>query len=276
MRIINSMLAYSPNLKQSWRLIIIFLLCQVVGSAANMIIKIAGVTTPEWETLSGNVLGYIVLALIIFRFGKGDNDASVRISGLSPLLWFLLVPFTWSFGLAAESLTMWIPTPDIIKQMFADMIKNNLPSFLLLVVMAPVCEEWLCRGIILKGLLARYSPLKAIVWSAVMFGVVHMNPRQGVFAFFLGLALGWIYWRTRSLRYCIFMHAVNNAAAFLSALFFSDTQADITIADIAGGYYIYAVVLVVCALSWIAINKIISSGAAADARDTGAKCHGTK
>jgi len=72
------------------------------------------------------------------------------------------------------------------------------------------------------------------------------------------------------------MHAVNNAMVSLTIFLFPDTHAGITIADIAGGYYIYAVVLVVCALSWIAINKIISSGATADTSDTRIQYHGTK
>jgi len=283
MRIINILLAYSPNIKQSWGLIIILILCQAAGSAASMIIKYAGVTTPEWDLISGSVLGYAALSLVVFRLGKSSdspaqagNQGFLGIPGLAPVLWFLLVPFTLSVSLAAEPLIMWIPTPEIIQQMFADVIKNNLPSFLLLVVIAPVCEEWLFRGIILKGILTRYSPSKAIVWSSVMFGVFHMNLQQGLFAFCLALAIGWVYWRTRSLWYCIFMHAINNAKAFLDAFLFSDTQADVTIADIAGGYYIYAVALVVCALSWIAINKIISSGATADKSDTRIQYHGTK
>jgi membrane protease YdiL (CAAX protease family) len=266
MNAMNRLLAYNPNLKQSWMLFIICILCQIVGVAASIIIRYSGITTPEWDSLSAQILSFIALALIVVRLGKESNDEPDMASGFSPFLWMLLVPFILSVNMAVKPLTGWISMPDFFKQMFADISQNNLPVFLSIVIVAPLGEEWISRGIILKGLLKHYSPRKAIVWSAVIFGIIHFNPWQAVSAFFIGLAIGWIYWRTRSLWLCVFMHAVNNAAAFVLTAIFPDSSADVTLATLAGGYYIYFVVLAVCALSWITINKIISPITAADIR----------
>ena len=161
---IKRLLTYSPNLKQSWMLTITLLLCQlIVGGVAIVIMERI---TPEWAELIGSVLAYIILALIVVHLGRRSDYEPAAPPRQSPLLWLLLVPFALSFGVAIEPLGMWIPMPDWMQQIFADLMQKSLPAFLSVAVLAPVCEEWLLRGIILKGLLKRYSPLKAITWSA--------------------------------------------------------------------------------------------------------------
>ena len=76
-------------------------------------------------------------------------------------------------------------------------------------------EEILFRGIILEGLLHRYKPNAAIVFSSLLFSLAHFNPWQGLVTFFAGLFLGWIYTRTRSLVPCMLIHFVNNAQGYL-------------------------------------------------------------
>lgn len=78
------------------------------------------------------------------------------------------------------------------------------------VIVAPVTEEYLFRGMILRGLLAHYRPAKAIWITAILFGMVHANPPQFLLGVVLGTALGWWYVQTRSLVPCIVGHAVFN------------------------------------------------------------------
>jgi hypothetical protein len=79
-----------------------------------------------------------------------------------------------------------------------------------LVLVAPVTEELLCRGIMLRGLLGRYRPGVAIALSSMLFAFMHLNPWQTISAFALGLLFGWFYLRTGSLWPCIAGHAINN------------------------------------------------------------------
>lgn len=83
------------------------------------------------------------------------------------------------------------------------------------VVFAPFFEEWLCRGIILRGLLGKMRPVWAIVLSALVFGLIHANLWQGIPAFFLALLLGYVYFKTGSLKLTMLMHAVNNLCSVL-------------------------------------------------------------
>ncbi len=85
----------------------------------------------------------------------------------------------------------------------------------LAVVIAPLTEEFLFRGVILRGLLGGWKPWAAIAISAALFGVMHLNPAQLPIALATGVVLGWVYVRTRSLGLCMLGHAVNNAFTFL-------------------------------------------------------------
>ncbi|MBS12182.1 MAG: hypothetical protein CME19_11345 [Gemmatimonadetes bacterium] len=86
-----------------------------------------------------------------------------------------------------------------------------LSTILLVNVVAPITEECLFRGVILRGFLITYSTRKAVLLSAFLFAAFHMNPWQGIGAFFLGILFGWWYVRTRSLVPCLAGHAAFNA-----------------------------------------------------------------
>ena len=77
-------------------------------------------------------------------------------------------------------------------------------------------EEMLCRGVILRSFLRQYGRWPAIVGSALLFGVSHMNIYQCVAGFITGVVLGWLYERTRSLWPCILLHASYNTAVTLA------------------------------------------------------------
>jgi membrane protease YdiL (CAAX protease family) len=86
------------------------------------------------------------------------------------------------------------------------------------VIFAPVVEEIMFRGILLNRLESRFPKWAAVVVSAALFGAMHLNWTQGIFAGLTGLALGFLYVRTRSLWLCIFAHAANNLYATLAPL----------------------------------------------------------
>ena len=75
--------------------------------------------------------------------------------------------------------------------------------FVQTVIIAPVFEETIYRGIILNGMLKKYSPKKAIIVSSLIFGLIHLNLPQGLNAFVLGLIIATVYYYTRSLYICM-------------------------------------------------------------------------
>ena len=84
---------------------------------------------------------------------------------------------------------------------------------LLGIIIAPIMEEIVFRGIIMKGLTNKgVHPWKAIMFSALLFGIIHANPWQLVGASITGLVLGYIYWQSGTLLLPILLHAFNNAS----------------------------------------------------------------
>ncbi|MBR5256261.1 MAG: CPBP family intramembrane metalloprotease [Bacteroidales bacterium] len=86
-------------------------------------------------------------------------------------------------------------------------------SFLVVAIFAPIFEEWLCRGMVLRGLLTKMKPVWAIVISALFFAVIHANPWQALNAFLIGLLMGYVYYKTGSLLLTMLMHFINNGTA---------------------------------------------------------------
>jgi len=88
----------------------------------------------------------------------------------------------------------------------------------LVVIVAPLTEELLFRGLILRGLLRHYTTRTAIIASAVLFGVFHLNPWQFLGATVLGVLFAWIFVRTGSLYPCIFGHAFANGVPLIASV----------------------------------------------------------
>lgn len=119
-------------------------------------------------------------------------------------------------------------------------------SLLSVSVFAPLFEEWLCRGLVLRGLLKHMNPTGAICTSAVFFAVLHMNPWQAIPAFLLGLLFGYVYYRTGSLKLTMLMHCVNNTFSVLMSRVpeFKDAE---TLMDVLSPWA-YACIFLACIL----------------------------
>lgn len=83
------------------------------------------------------------------------------------------------------------------------------------VVVAPVTEELLFRGLLLSALRARLGTAGALFFTSVLFGLFHLVPLAVIYASIAGLLLGWVFLRTGSIAPGIAMHAANNAVGVL-------------------------------------------------------------
>ena len=158
------------------------------------------------------------LAMRFTRTGYGElfHASPASLSATAVLLLpavFALVPV---LVLVATGLTDWLvailPLSRWEEELFAGMAPDTVAAIVLVCVLAPVLEEMLFRGLILRGFLARYPRWPAIVLSALLFGAAHLNIYQFVVGIVIGVPLGWLYERTRSLLPCIALHAAYNVA----------------------------------------------------------------
>lgn len=82
-------------------------------------------------------------------------------------------------------------------------------SLIVSCVLAPLAEEGMFRGLLL-GRLRPYGEPFALVISALTFAMMHGNLSQLLYAFTVGLVLGYVALRTGRLRECVLLHALVN------------------------------------------------------------------
>lgn len=86
------------------------------------------------------------------------------------------------------------------------------------IILAPISEECIMRGMIFRNLQKYFSVPAAIVIQAVIFGIFHMNWVQGLYVLPVGLALGFVAAKSKSVYPCIYMHMLNNFMSIVLAL----------------------------------------------------------
>jgi uncharacterized protein len=91
-------------------------------------------------------------------------------------------------------------------------LADKVGLFLVLVVFAPLTEEFLFRGIILNRWSQKWGMAKSLLTSSLFFGFLHANP-VGLSMF--GLVMGLLYLRTQTLWIPVICHTLNNLVVFL-------------------------------------------------------------
>ncbi|KGB92779.1 CPBP family intramembrane glutamic endopeptidase [Burkholderia cepacia] len=109
----------------------------------------------------------------------------------------------------------WTGTRDDAREVY---VNGGLGLIVLTCAIAPLLEEMLFRGVMLRSFLRQYPEGTAIAHSAAVFGLAHLNVYQFALAFGLGLLIGKLYAATRSLLPGILIHACYNTAVVIVAL----------------------------------------------------------
>lgn len=172
---------------------------------------------------------------------------------LIPLGLLMMYGVTYILG---EIMT-YMPGYEAMLEMYQSMFAGINPTALLIggALIGPICEEIIFRGIILEGLAQKYNPTKAIIFSALIFGIIHLQPLQVISAFFIGLILGWIYLKTQSLWVVIALHVINNTIAFT----FADLGTESTRASIGNDlFYLgtFALAGIIAYLAYLGFKKV--------------------
>jgi len=227
-----------PTIAQGFGIVGLFILLSISQSPFYMLLS--NVVDKELSML---VFYVIVTATILWiacvykKVIEGKSSSfNLHLSNWQILPFIIIGELMISIGIS-QPISDLIPMPELLKKFFLEMSLNtNIFTFFALVIAAPLLEEAIFRGVILDGLLKKYSPQRSIVISSFLFGLVHMNPWQFVGAFFLGLFMGWVYYKTRSLLPTILMHASTNLVAFIGMKVTDASDFDKTLFDYWGGW----------------------------------------
>lgn len=113
-------------------------------------------------------------------------------------------------------------------------IVANVPFPVMLFAMAVVpalAEEIVFRGIIGRGLKARYGTISGILMTSILFGMAHVHPAHAMSVIPLGIVMHVLYVTTRSFWAPVLFHFFNNAFAVIGAVAVTKAGQTATVAD---------------------------------------------
>ena len=216
-----------PDLKQSiWLLVLLILIVVSLAILVSIIGVIIDESLDENTSLTNlvSLVSFIlILCYVSHRTGRTWKDMlplAIRSIDYDWRMWISVGLSIFGLGVVLSELDnaviTLLPMPEVFQDIFQIMVGKKtsyLSALFGAVVIAPLGEEIVHRGIILKGLLAHGSQNRAIIWSAILFGLMHLNPWQFPIAFIVGIVFAWWVIQTGSLWPAILGHALHNLIA---------------------------------------------------------------
>lgn len=197
------------------------------GGDMNLYIETYTASLAEIGTLAEVVSTVVslVAAFIWFmvgyrKFYSPEEKAEGRKFVKNPLTIVMMITGTlaiYSFDVLLASLTAALsPASEEFYSTMMDIALGGSPvlAWITLAILAPINEELIFRGIILrKSSKAFTKVLPIILVQAILFGIMHLNPIQSIYAMVIGLFLGYIAYKSKSVIPSILLHALNNIVA---------------------------------------------------------------
>lgn len=164
------------------------------------------------------------LSFIIIKFSKAKTSDYVHLRDISKrttlkivLIMMLSLPIVMFLNL----LSLFVLESFGFSLNYSFPIATDFTSvvfqFFIISISAGICEEVFFRGIILNTYSEYFSYWKAIIISAVLFGIFHFNILNILGPIYLGIVFGYLAIRTKSIIPAILGHMTNNGLAYILA-----------------------------------------------------------
>ncbi len=163
-------------------------------------------------------------SLALLLIGRYDFKNVLRINRISLLNLFIILCIMGAALPVVGFLNM--VNLFIIEAVFGRVVLPDIPvasngtelliNILIIGGSAGICEEIMFRGVIQRGM-ERLGAIKAILITAFLFGLVHLDFQRFLGTFVLGALIGFIVYRTNSIFGGIFAHFANNSIAVIAS-----------------------------------------------------------
>lgn len=174
------------------------------------------------------------------------------------LMW--LVPLTIIFSLSAFFVLFYLVSlaaPSFVEQLLREVANtpsvessnsfgSNLLVSIAVCIVAPITEEFICRGIILQRWATKWGIHAGLLSSSLLFGFLH--PQNPIGLTLAGMIWGVLYIKTRSLIVPIAFHAFNNILAVLPQLLprnSSSSTSTLTLESLQSSWWIGVVMMAI-------------------------------
>jgi uncharacterized protein len=210
-----------PTIKNSILLCLLFLGIQIgLGLLIGLLRMILNVSDISLFigvlTALTSIISFGIVLLIGFKKAKRNFNEIFKFNNVSAFLWIAIVVFMVGFVIVTSELdnllNFILPMPEIFRDVFETLMFEQIfiVGIIVMGIIPAFTEELFFRGLILDGLKNNYSRKKAILISALLFGIIHLNPWQFLSGFIIGLFAAWICINTNSIWLCIYIHLFNN------------------------------------------------------------------
>ena len=178
-------------------------------------------------------VSYVVAIFVFVIFYKIRKTSLISMSGAEPTrASFLIDGVLLGFGMYGAFQGAILLLTKIIPESWFN-LQNSQSSSLLggsmafaiiyTVLIAPVCEETIFRGLVLTIFDGKLPKWLGILISALVFALIHLpSPiafiytlTLGIYTLTLGVVLGFVRYRTKSLVPCVLAHIIFNATNYL-------------------------------------------------------------
>ncbi|MCO6455796.1 MAG: CPBP family intramembrane metalloprotease [Pirellulaceae bacterium] len=158
----------------------------------------------------------VAVAICVLFYGR-QTGRRIAWRGMTALQYVAVLLCVLPLAVLASEVTNWAAY--VLPELQLSELMEFGESFWLIVFVGGclfpgVGEEIFFRGFLGRGLLARYGAVFGTLWTALLFGLIHIEPIQACGAFVLGVAMHFLLLTTRSLLAPIILHTLNNSLAF--------------------------------------------------------------
>lgn len=199
---------------------LVFLLIRLFTELPMMIVSHFTNVDRAMLSLIASGIASILIGIYVVRQG----EVRIQKESFSVKSWTIFIPCLMIlifFSFPQVELDKVLNLPDWRSERIHEM-SSTIPGLIIIGIVAPIAEEFLFRGAVLKSLLEwkkiSGKPWLAILLSAILFALAHRNPAQIPAAFLFGLLFGWLFFRTRSLLPGIVLHIIHNSYICAAAL----------------------------------------------------------
>lgn len=204
----------------------VFIVATVLGSLLTGVLQKIGSVSVGF----GAFLGYVIQFSLVIIFGlfqrkiRSPKETRLLKFGLAKLDFVIIL---WGTIMVLATGVVIEPLLNLFPETYWDRLGNIMAAggwmMFTSIVIAPIMEEILFRGILQDALMRKYGVFVGILIASAVFGIVHLIPQQVVNAFMIGIVLGYIYYRTGALLPVILIHCINNAISYFTWMLNGET-----------------------------------------------------
>lgn len=228
----NARQKYYPTILQAIHLLILYLFIQTVVDFPLALIDYYKGTDYLYHPVKKVLLGVgstLFILIYGFRKSKAPFNKVFPLHFFNPLILIPLFTFFWGAHNLLEEVNIAIekiiPAPPWFWELFTNIFESDFGwwgAFMKVAIVAPVVEELIFRGLIFQGFRRNYNNFVAVIMSAILFSLFHLNPWQMPATFVLGILLGWLMIRTQNLILAILAHSLNNLLVLFIVTYWSE------------------------------------------------------